>query len=109
MKQKATNQEILLLTGTNFCGRQFSRSGNDNIDAKNNPAKEQIEKACWDGMVDEMLPELADNSSKGNRNFIWNVVIGINFLCVSTGPCPMPEKNATSIDPYYCLPATPTN
>ena len=109
MKQKATNNEILLFTGTSFCGHQFSSRDNDNTDTRNYPAREQLEKACWDGMLDEMLPELADNSSNRNRNFIWNVVIGINFLCVRPGPCPMPEKNATSIDPYYCLPASPTN
>jgi len=62
---------------------------------------EELENACWDGMLNELLPELAGDPSNGSRNFIWKIVTGAHSLCISMGLCPMPEKNETSIDPHF--------
>jgi hypothetical protein len=101
MKQKIINQEILLITGTNFSNRLFSRSNADHNSDKGYSAIEELERACWDGILTELLPELACDSSNGDRNFIWNIVTGDHFLCISMGLCPMPGKNETSIDPHF--------
>ena len=103
MKQKAINQEILLITGTSFCSRQFIKRDDDSNEGRDHSTMEELEKACWDGMLNELLPELADYPSHGNRNFIWNIVSGVHFLCISMGPCPMPEKNEMSVDPYFFM------
>jgi hypothetical protein len=103
MKQKTINQEILLITGTRFSNRSFSRKDNEHNDRKDHATMEELEKACWDGMLNELLPELAGSHLHRNNQFIWNIVSGVHFLCISIGPCPMPEKNSTSIDPYFFL------
>lgn len=101
MKQKIINQEILLITGTSFSSRLFARNNTDNNYEKGDPGTEELENACWDGVLNELLPELTGNSSNANRNFTWNIVIGDHFLCISIGLCPMPDKNETSIDPHF--------
>jgi hypothetical protein len=53
------NQEILLFTGSGFCSRQFSKRDSDTEGDNDYSAMEELEKACWDGMLYEMLPELA--------------------------------------------------
>jgi hypothetical protein len=109
MKQKAINHEILLVTDSNFNSRQFSKRDGNNEESKNNSAIEELEKACWDGMLNELLPELAGYSSRSNKNFIWNIASGSHSLYISIGPCPMPGKNETSIDPYFFLTDTLKN
>jgi hypothetical protein len=103
MKQQAINQEILLITDARFSSRLFCRKDTRNNEEVSNSLVEEMEKACWDGMLNELLPELAGHPSNGRSNFIWNIVTGAHFLCISMGPCPMPEKNKASIDPYFFL------
>lgn len=103
MKPQTTNQEILLITGTSFSSRQFSRKDADSNGGTDYSTLEKLESACWDGMLNELLPELAGYSSNGNRNFIWNIVSGVHFIRISIGSCPMPEKNGMSVDPYFIL------
>ena len=103
MKQKIISQEILLVTRTSFSNRLFSRSNADHNSDKGYSAIEELERACWDGILKELLPELADDSSNEDRNFIWNVVTGDHFLCISIGLCPTPGKNEISIDPHFFL------
>ena len=56
MKTIATQQEILLLTGTKFSSREWAEK---NVEDKNKlSATERIEDACWNGLLDELLPEI---------------------------------------------------
>ena len=64
---------------------------------------EELEKACWDGMLNELLPELFETGTPHNDNYIWNTISGLNFLCVNMSRYPMPLDKATSIDPYFFL------
>jgi hypothetical protein len=109
MKPNAINQEILLINGTSFMNRPFCRNGTDNAERDNVKAMEEIEKACWNGMLGELLPELAGHPSAFARSFIWNIVSGEHFLCISMGSCPMPGKDACSLDPYFFLSAISYN
>jgi len=103
MKQKVTNQEILLITGTSFSSRPFSRRNTDNKEGQDHSTMDDLEKACWDGMLNDLLPELAGDPSNGNRNFIWNIITGAHFLSISMGPCPIPRRNTASINPHFFL------
>jgi hypothetical protein len=98
MKPQIINQEILLLTGSKFFNRPFCKK--DKNQQPDFSSMEELEKACWDGMLNELLPELFDNDDK-SKNYLWNTISGVNFLCVNMSPYPMSLEKSTSIDPYF--------
>ena len=102
MKPIITNQEILLFADTSFSKQEFC-----NMDSFNRPANlsriEELEKACWAGMLFEMLPELMTYSISGCKMFIWNILTANHYLLVIQGSYPHPVENETSVDPYLFL------
>ena len=97
MEPKIINQEIFLLTGSSFCSRPFSKR--DDQEPYGRPGSmEELEKACWDGMLYQMFPELVGTDHRDN--YIWDTVSGVNFLCIQMGHAPLPIERETSIDPY---------
>src|SRR5262245_50170323 len=101
MKQTIINQEILLNGHNHFAARQFSARNTD--DHESNERLAEFERACWNGMLSEWFPELTILSSPCSKSFIWSIVNSGHTLCVSIGPCPMPPKESTSIDPQVFL------
>jgi len=102
MEPQVINQEILLFTGSSFCSRKFSKRNGDD-ESRSESSMEELEKACWDGMLYEMLPELVGNSLQRGNSYIWNTASGVNFLCVNLGSCSITTEKQTSIDPYFFL------
>ena len=103
MKKAATNHEILLFTGTGFTNRKFSTRDNELEKGKKLSSMEELEKACWDGMLYEMFPELLGSFSTKCESFIWHIMSGKNYLRISMGPSPTVMENETAIDPYFFL------
>jgi len=101
MTPQITHHEIMLFTGTCFASREFSSRAENNNTAGS--ASEELEKACWAGMLCEMLPEIVGDSSAKNEGFIWNIINGKNFLYITMGPHPQVHDNATTIDPYFMI------
>jgi len=96
-------QEILLLTGTSFSQRQFCDRDGTN-DSKGLPDCERLEKACWDGLLDEMLPEIAANK----KLHIWQIGDTEASLQIELSEYPSTQKEF-SINPYYFLKTTGHN
>ena len=109
MKSKNTNQEILLFTGTSFSNRQFSMKDNNEKEGTASSPIENLEKACWAGMLCEVLPELVGCPSADNKIFIWHILSAEHFLRISMGPYPALIENESSIDPYFFLPSACRN
>src|SRR6266542_1446019 len=61
---------------------------------------EQLEKACWNGMLHEILPGIVEEPSIHRAIFLWEIVSAESFLIIQTGTCPSPIDNRASIDPY---------
>ena len=102
MKPNPIIKEILLVTTTSFSQRQLCEI---DVTERNNyltPA-EQLEVACWNGLVDELLPEIMQKSSDGEKLFLWSVEMRKSYLRLSLGACsPILEKCFT-IDPHIFL------
>ena len=82
MEPQVVNQEVLLFTATGFYSRQFyKRKSEADSDYS---VIEKIEKACWDGMLYEMLPELIRDFGLHTKSDIWNTTSGLNFLSIWT-------------------------
>ena len=108
MKQETTHHEILLFTGNSFSRKEYcSRDETDN-GQKLSPA-EELEKACWAGVLFEMFPEILGRSYVNRESFIWDIMIGKNFLRISIGPSPTITENETAIDPYFYMLSTCEN
>lgn len=99
MKPETINQEILLFTQSSFCNRPFCKRNSDQENPESYSSMEELEKACWDGMLTELLPELFDDP----HNYTWKTASGINFLSVSLGPYPSTIEKQSSLDPYLFL------
>lgn len=101
METNSTQQEILLLTGTKFSSRQWSEKDET---GNTNPLSEyeQLQQACWNGLLEEMLPEiyLQHNDKK---LYLWSIREGKSFLELELGEFPDSIDKYHSIDPYAFL------
>ncbi len=98
MKTNSTQQEILLITGTNFSSRQCSKK--DEGDQTNLTEKEQLEEACWNGMLQDMLPEIYEQPSGNRKLYLWQIREASSFLGLELGELPAQKDYHLSIDPY---------
>lgn len=102
MKPTTTHHEILLFTGTGLTSRQLT-SREENNNGKSYSAIEELEKACWNGIVFEMFPEIFGGLYPKCESFLWHVLTGKNFLYINIGPTPVVAEHDTSIDPYFYM------
>lgn len=101
MKQDYTSQEILLLTGTNFSSRQWCKT-DESEKAGNSNESDMLQEACWNGLIGEMLPEIAADS-KTTGMYLWKVHVCKFFIELEMGKSPEPADPYFSIDPYYFI------
>lgn len=103
MKPKSIQQEILLITGTKFSERQWAEKL---VEDKNNlSAIEKLEEACWNGMLDEMLPEVVEKTIEGKKLFLWHIRQCRSFLEIELSDNSPVIERSSSIDPYFFVPA----
>ena len=101
MATKSTQQEILLLTGTSFTAGQWNKkdpSGDSLTD------KEQLKEACWNGLLNEMLPEICGKKENTGALYLWQIREAAAFLELELGEFPPAIDKYYSIDPYSFLP-----
>lgn len=103
MKTKNVNQEILLFTGTSFAGRDLNSRDAENNEGRHISLHDKLEKACWDGLLDELLPKVADTVVAKRESFIWQIVTAENFLRINMGVTNVSVAGPSSIDPYYFI------
>jgi hypothetical protein len=107
MKTKSILQEILLLTGTKFSEREWAEKL---VEDKNKlSAIEKLEDACWNGLLDEMLPEVVKKSIDGKKLFMWNVRQCKSFLEIELSDSSPVIERENSIDPYLFVSTIPLN
>lgn len=109
MKLITTNQEVLLFTGSRFSNREFSRLDKPNNKLEANSFRDELERACWAGLLFEMLPELAIDSFARFKMYIWNIHSAEHFLLINQGTDPHPVDATLSIDPHFFLPVAHFN
>ena len=100
MKHKATNHEVLLFTGTHFSNKQFCDKDRQPTD---NSLEDQLQRACWNGFIFEILPGILDHPAQKNISFIWEVIPAENFIDVRIGEAPYSIEYALSVNPYFFL------
>jgi len=107
MKPKSTQQEVLLNTDTHFAQRQWADKtvdGNAELSVI-----EQLEQACWNGLVKELIPELDITLNSDKKLWLWQVHETHSFLALDFYEFPGPKEWETSIDPYLFMGEIRTN
>lgn len=101
MKQKNTQQEVLVLTQTSYA--QKALIGHNKADKKSCRA-EELEKGFWNGLLNDMLPELME-PMQGRRSelFIWQISIGEFLLLIDMAETPEIIEDSYSINPCCFL------
>jgi hypothetical protein len=102
MKTKSIQQEILLLTGSHFATKEWAEK---NVQEKSKlSAIEKLEDACWNGLLDEMLPGMIEKTAKGKKLFLHNIRECESFLEIDLSESSIEIEGQHSIDPYYFVP-----
>jgi hypothetical protein len=101
MKTKSTQQEILLMTNTTFSQQQWAEkdpSVNNRLSVT-----EQLEDACWNGLLYEMFPGIVEKSAAGKQLYLWQ--IRHDETCLQIELCEQPQviDLGYSIDPHSFL------
>ncbi len=102
MKQNSIQQEILLMLGTSFLSRE--RLEKDDCGNKNHlTEKEKLEQACWNGLLQEMLPEIVEQTEDGEKLYLWQIKTVSYFFELELGQSQEKTEALFSLDPYRFL------
>ena len=97
MNTDTLQQEIMFLTGTTLSQRELSDRDGKN-DGKDLSESEKLEKAFWEGLLDDVLPEIISNK----KLHIWQIGDTETSLQIELSEYPSKQKQF-SINPYYFL------
>jgi hypothetical protein len=92
----------LLLTTSSFSKRQLSETDATDKNRIPTPA-EQLEAACWNGLLEDILKGVITPSTAGNKLFLWQVEKEASCLRLSMGDCPPVFEKEFTIDPHVFL------
>ena len=94
--EKIIQQEILLITGTHFSSMQCWQKNNSG-NLHNFSEADQLQDACWNGLLKEMLPEICET----NKDiYLWQIKENKCGLEIQLGELPSEPDSYYSIDPY---------
>jgi hypothetical protein len=100
MKQTSTHHEILFVANTTLAHKQLNSTEENNRDKKLS-AIEELEKACWNGILHDMFPEILGSLYPKCESFLWQILTGKNFLYINIGASLVIAEHDFSIDPYF--------
>jgi hypothetical protein len=73
----------------------------DAEDNSNLSLPEQLEEACWNGLLDEYLPGIVKKPVSGKKLFLWQIRQCEAFIEIElSDSLPLISENEFSIDPY---------
>jgi hypothetical protein len=102
MKTGKTQQEIILVTTTTFSKREWCKT--EATDKDRQTHTEQLEEACWNGLLNDMLPEVMAQTASGKQLFLWHIRQGASFLKVELSEMPPQLEEHFSIDAAFFMP-----
>ena len=95
MKPKHVHQEVLIFKNTTLSQKTLCIK---NISKTHNSAIEDLEEALWDGLLNELIPEMMP-SIWDVKIVIWGVYAGEFYLLIDLADSPGNTESIFSIDP----------
>ncbi len=99
MKKINTNLEILLQPDSSFFQKDWCESQN-NGHSKKFTQKEQLIQLCWNGILNEMIPELFETSAGKNPLTLWEINETEKLLDLRYGELGQLMNDEWAINPY---------
>jgi hypothetical protein len=94
--------EVLLMTGTTFLAGNWVRKDANVLECDYTEI-EQLQEACWNGLVKAMLPEVWIEPPNGGILYLWEVKQAESLLELEIGEIPLPIDPRLSLKPCYFL------
>ena len=102
MENNFTQLEILLITGTSFLSGNLCPKDNSTPDAQAGD-NQQLQEACWNGLVQNMLPEICLPAADGGTLFLFQIRESSAFLELELGDTPTFLDHQFSLTPHLFL------
>jgi hypothetical protein len=102
MANNYVQMEVLLMAGTSFLAGNWVHK-DDNLVERNYSEIEQLQEACWNGLVKTMLPEVWIKPPNGGILYLWEVREAESFLELEIGEIPLPIDPRLTLKPRYFL------
>jgi hypothetical protein len=99
MKPQYVHQEVLIFTSTSLSKRTLYKK---NSSQKDSSAIEELEEAFWDGLLNELIPEIMP-STRNMKMVIWGVYAGEFYLRIDLADSPGVPQPKFTIDPNLLL------
>ena len=96
MKPQHVHQEVLIFTNTTLSQKALSKKNSTN---KSKSAVEELEDAFWDGLFNELIPEIMPSTLQP-KMVIWGVHAGKFYLLIDLADSPGITESIFSIDPH---------
>lgn len=101
MKTNFKQQELLLMTDTTFSRQLLCEK--DNVNNQYLSQREQLEEACWNGLLYEVFNDVMEKTKAGKRLCLWQVYNCSSFLEIELSEHPEAIEQNNSINPYIFL------
>jgi hypothetical protein len=101
MQSSNAQLEVLFFTRTSFAQKEFKT--NNQANEESGAFGDVLEKAFWNGLLFEMLPELNDDGNKEENKFLWQLNNYNSSLWMNLSSEPHPVDPSLSVDPYQFL------
>ena len=102
MAKKYVQVEVLLMTGTSFLAGKLVNKY-DRPTSRRLSESEELQVACWNGLLQTMLPEVFIEPSNGGVLYLWDLKEARSFLELALSEVPLPIDPRQSITPYSFL------
>ena len=107
MQNSSIQVELLLVAGTSLtmldlCEKESAKIGNLSVE-------EQLEQACWNGLLDDLFPEFIQLPMEERKYFIWQIRQGASLLQIQLSDSVIEMAAQSSIDPYLFLSSVRNN
>ncbi|GGB24640.1 hypothetical protein [Puia dinghuensis] len=108
MKTQSAQMEVLFIIGTTFLSGDLCENDDSLRDGRSSGSSgiEQLEEACWNGLLQSMLPEIFGQTVPAGRNnhlYLWDIKATESFLQLDLGEAPAATESYFSINPYSFL------
>ncbi len=102
METRYEQLEVLLMTGTTLTSGYLCKK-DDSLSGAHFTEEERLEEACWNGFLQNTLPEVSLQTATGGLLYLWQVKKAVTFLELELGEAPTPIERQYSISPYSFL------
>jgi len=102
MKKINANREILLQSDSKFFQKDWCELNTGKHDKKLSQ-KEQLIQLCWNGMLQEMIPEIFELETGEKPLTLWEINESGNMLDLRYGDLDHSIDDEYSINPYVVM------